>query len=149
MGRPEIRLHTIGVAGKSAEEFFRILRQNNVSRILDVRLFNRSQLAGFTKQQDLEYFLRTILGAGYRHLPEFAPTKRLLDAYKKGQVPWGVYEREYLELLDQRKPHEHLDPDELDRACLLCSEPSPDFCHRRLAAEYLKAQWAEVNIIHL
>ena len=86
----EITLYTIGFAGKSAEQFFAILRRNNVRKMLDVRLFNRSQLAGFTKQRDLEYFLRTILGAGYQHLPEFAPTKSLLDRYKKGQISWDA-----------------------------------------------------------
>ncbi|MDY7010848.1 MAG: DUF488 domain-containing protein [Planctomycetota bacterium] len=149
MRHSEITLYTIGFAGKSAEQFFAILRRNNVRKILDVRLFNRSQLSGFTKQQDLEYFLQSILGAGYQHLPEFAPTKLLLDGYKKGHISWDAYRREYLELIEKRRPHERLIQDEADGACLLCSESPPDFCHRRLAAEYLKKQWGNVRIVHL
>ena len=144
-----ITLYTIGFAGKNAEQFFEILRQNNVRKILDVRLFNRSQLAGFTKQQDLKYFLRIVLEADYQHLPEFAPTKSLLDSYKKGHISWDAYERDYLELIKERRPHERLNRIEADEMCLLCSESSAHFCHRRLAAEYLKKQWGNVRIVHL
>ena len=149
MPHAPITLYTIGFAGKSAEQFFALLRRNNVRKILDVRLFNRSQLAGFTKQQDLTYFFGVVLGADYQHLPVFAPTKSLLDRYKKRHISWEAYECEYGDLLEERRPHERLNRSEADGTCLLCSEPSAHFCHRRLAAEHLKKQWGNVRIVHL
>ncbi len=145
----DIALYTIGSAGKTAKEFFEILRQNSVRKVIDVRLYNRSQLAGFTKSDDLRYFLRSILDVGYEHQPILAPSKELLDGYKKGGVTWGEYEREYIAILQQRKPDAKLNREEFDGACLLCSEASPNHCHRRLAAEFLARKWGNVKIVHL
>lgn len=142
-------LYTIGFAGKSAKEFFDILRQNSVRKVIDIRLYNRSQLAGFTKRDDLQYFLQTILDVGYEHQPILAPSKELLDGYKKGGVSWDAYEQEYLALLQQRRPDEKLSAEEFDGGCLLCSEASPTRCHRRLAAEFLADAWGDVKIVHL
>ncbi len=144
-----IQVFTIGFAGKSAEQFFSILVDSGIRHLIDARLLNRSQLAGYAKRTDLEFFLRSIVGAGYSHLPAFAPTKQLLDDYKKGKTSWEAYERQYRALLEERKPHKGLTPEKLDRSCLLCAEPSPDRCHRRLAAEYLRQVWPGIVITHL
>ncbi len=144
-----IHIYTIGFTRKSAEDFFTRLKQAGVRRVLDVRLNNRSQLAGFTKQQDLRYFLDAIGGIGYRHLPILAPTSDILDAYKKGGGDWPLYERRFLALLEQRQVEQHLDPELVDGGCLLCSEPTSAQCHRRLVAEYLRDRWRAVDIQHL
>lgn len=144
--------YTIGFSGKSAERFFDLLRQHNVRLVLDVRLWNRSQLAGFTKARDLQFFLRAILDADYLHLPILAPTKELLDRYKKKQISWADYESVYLQILAERNVEAALDSDLFTDACLLCSEATAQKCHRRLAAEYLQSKWGiskQFNIIHL
>jgi len=145
-------VYTIGFSGKSAEQFFSLLGQHNVQRVLDVRLWNRSQLAGFTKARDLQFFLRTILDADYVHLPILAPTKELLDGYKKKQVSWADYELAYVKILAERNAQAMLAPELFTDACLLCSEATAQQCHRRLGAEYLQSKWGifnQLNIIHL
>ncbi|HVA46928.1 MAG TPA: DUF488 domain-containing protein [Pirellulales bacterium] len=144
-----ITLFTIGFTGKSAREFFERLERSGVRRLVDTRLNNVSQLAGFTKKRDLEYFLRAIADIDYTHDPGLAPTKDLLDDYKKKRIDWDEYARRFDELLRSRRPAERLTLDELDGACLLCSEPTPENCHRRLVAEYLKEEWTHVTIEHL
>jgi uncharacterized protein (DUF488 family) len=144
-----IQLFTIGVTGKSAEAFFTLLRRHEIKHVIDVRLFNCSQLAGFTKRGDLTYFLHSLLGATYTHKENFAPTKALLNDYKKGVIAWEEYEKRYKEILAQRQPQRGLTPKDLDHACLLCSEVEPIHCHRRLAAEYLQHIWPEISIRHI
>ncbi len=144
-----LSLFTIGFTGKPAEEFFETLRKAAVRRLVDVRLNNVSQLAGFTKKRDLQYFLRVIAGIAYVHEPLLAPTKEILDAYTKKRLDWSEYESQFKRLLQLRRPHERLTPAELDHACLLCSEPTAERCHRRLVAEYLREQWKEIDIRHL
>ena len=144
-----MNINTIGFSGKSAEQFFALLRSNGVRRVLDVRLWNRSQLAGFTKQNDLQFFLRSILEADYRHLPILAPAKELLDGYKNKQISCAEYEPIYLDLLVERHVETELDPTLFENACLLCSESSPHRCHRRLVAEYLHQQWGNIELTHL
>jgi len=115
-----------------------------------VRLNNRSQLAGFTKCGDLEYFLAELCRADYRHEPILAPTKEILDAYKKKQLPWEAYEPRFLALLAERGVEHVVDRRLFDvPAVLLCSEPGADRCHRRLAAEYLAQHWGGAKIVHL
>jgi uncharacterized protein (DUF488 family) len=144
-----ITLFTVGFTGKSAKEFFEILKQAGVRRVVDIRLNNVSQLAGFTKKRDLEYFLRAIADIDYVHEPELAPAKEILDGYKKKKIDWNEYEKGYRNLLEERQPAKRLKREDFDGACLLCSEPTPEHCHRRLAAEYLQAQWENVLIHHL
>ena len=144
-----ILLFTIGFTGKSAEEFFETLRKEGVRRLVDVRLNNVSQLAGFTKKRDLQYFLRALADIAYVHQPLLAPTKDILDAYKKKRIDWSQYESQFQQLLRLRRPQEQLTSSEFDHACLLCSEPTPEQCHRRLVAEYLKEQWTDIAIKHL
>jgi uncharacterized protein (DUF488 family) len=144
-----ITVFTIGFTGKSAREFFEILKQAGVRRLVDTRINNVSQLAGFTKKNDLAFFLRAIANIDYEHDTRLAPTKELLNAYKKKQIDWSEYERRFGELLIERRPAEVLNPDDLDHACLLCSEPTPEHCHRRLVAEHLREKWGTVTIKHL
>jgi len=145
-----IRLFTIGFAGKSAQTFFETLQNAGVKRLIDVRLNNVSQLAGFTKKKDLEYFLRVIANIEYLHYEDLAPTADILDRFKKkGEMDWPEYERLFNSLLEERRPEERHKPAEFDEACLLCSEPTAENCHRRLVAERLRDKWEEVVITHL
>lgn len=144
-----IKLFTIGFTKKSAERFFTLLGEAGVERVLDVRLNNVSQLAGFAKKDDLAFFLRAIHSIGYRHLPDLAPTQDILDAYKKEKGDWALYEQRFLELMRGRRIEEAPDRALFDKACLLCSEDEAHHCHRRLVAEYLAEKWGEVEVVHL
>jgi uncharacterized protein (DUF488 family) len=144
-----ICIYTIGFTKKTAEEFFTKLKNSGVKRIIDVRLNNTSQLAGFSKKDDLRFFLRKICEIDYIHMPELAPTKEILDAYKKGSLEWSGYEQRFIQLIALRQVEERLGEEILDGACLLCSEEKPDRCHRRLVAEYLRDKWNDVEITHL
>lgn len=144
-----IQLFTIGFTKKSAETFFTRLREAGVKRLVDVRLNNISQLAGFTKRDDLRYFLKTVADIEYVHLPELAPTKELLDAYKKLKGEWKDYEAAFLDLMRQRRIQDTVSHDLMQGACLLCSEEKPHHCHRRLVAEYLEQAWGNLATTHL
>jgi uncharacterized protein (DUF488 family) len=144
-----IKLYTIGFTKKSAEQFFTKLKAARVVRVLDVRLNNISQLAGFSKKEDLEFFLRAINEMGYAHLPELAPTQDILTAYKKQKGDWKVYEPLFLKLIRERRIEATLDKGMFHGACLLCSEDKPQHCHRRLVAEYLAEKWGNIEIVHL
>lgn len=145
----EIQIFTIGFAKKNAEEFFEKLRKAGVKRIIDVRLNNVSQLAAFTKKDDLSFFLRKILDCDYVHKPEWAPTKDLLDAYKNKQINWDGYIKLFNPLITNRQIEQSIKREELDKSCLLCSEPMPDQCHRRLVAEYFSKVLGNIEISHL
>ncbi|MEZ4525062.1 MAG: DUF488 domain-containing protein [Desulfobacterales bacterium] len=144
-----MKLFTIGFTQRSAENFFSALSSARVKRVADVRLNNVSQLAGFAKREDLRWFLKTICGADYLHLPELAPSQEILEAYKKNKGLWAVYEKDFLQLMAERKAEQTLSGILSDRDCLLCSEKEPEKCHRRLVAEYLKEKWGNVEIVHL
>jgi uncharacterized protein (DUF488 family) len=144
-----MKIFTIGFTNKKAERFFETLRTAGAKRVIDVRLNNISQLAGFSKKDDLKYFLRAIGGIDYVHVPELAPTKELLDAYKKNKGDWSVYEAEFLNLMERRHIETSIAKDLINQGCLLCSEDKPHHCHRRLVAEYLQRRWPEVSIDHL
>jgi uncharacterized protein (DUF488 family) len=142
-------IHTIGFTQKSAEQFFGKLRNAKVRRVIDTRLHNTSQLAGFAKQDDLRYFLREIVHIDYLHEPLLAPTDEMLADYKKKRISWSEYEQRFKELLGQRQIETQLDPTVVDDGCLLCSEAKPHHCHRRVVAEYLQEHWKGVSINHL
>ena len=144
-----MRVYTIGFTKKSALDFFELLRASGAKRIIDVRLSNMSQLAGFSKKDDLEYFLRKICHMEYVHLPGLAPTREMLDSYRKGHKNWDIYESEFLELIEQRRIENMQIKRTVANACLLCSEDKPDQCHRRLVAEYLQRSWGDLDIVHL
>jgi uncharacterized protein (DUF488 family) len=146
----EIRLLTIGFTKKTAERFFTTLSSAGAERLLDVRLNNVSQLAGFAKREDLKYFLKAICKTDYIHLPELAPNQAILDAFKKQKgMEWSEYADQYLQLLRTRRVEETLDRALFQNGCLLCSEDTPHHCHRRLAAEYLRQHWGNLQIVHL
>ncbi|MBJ7899636.1 MAG: DUF488 family protein [Cyanobacteria bacterium RI_101] len=142
-------LFTIGFTRKSAADFFTRLRQAGVDTVIDTRLNNKSQLAGFAKQDDLRFFLREIGGINYKHELSLAPTQDILDAYKKKKMSWEEYSEQYLALLKERQIETQLTEENLENACFLCSEDQPHFCHRRLAAEYLKNYFETLTILHL
>lgn len=145
-----MKIYTIGFTKKSAETFFTRLQEAGVKRLIDVRLNNVSQLAGFTKRDDLRYFAKTICGIDYQYVPELAPTSAILDPYKKTKHgDWDLYERQFLDLMHSRDIQHTIPPDLVDGGCLLCSEEKPHHCHRRLVAEYLQKNWSNVEIEHI
>lgn len=144
-----MKIFTIGFTKKSAESFFTKLKAAGVKRLVDIRLNNVSQLAGFTKKDDLRYFVKEICSIEYSHLPELAPTQDILNAYKKKRASWSDYEQKFLELMRSRRVEESVPREISEGSCLLCSEEKPDHCHRRLVAEYLKEKWGNVEIKHI
>ena len=143
-----MKLFTIGFTKTSAEGFFSRLSKAHVTKLVDVRLNNVSQLAGFAKRDDLRYFAKSICGIDYEQIPELAPTQDILHDYKKSKGAWSVYAEKFLDLMARRKI-ENIERSRLDGGCLLCSEEKPHHCHRRLVAEYLKSKWSDVEIEHL
>jgi uncharacterized protein (DUF488 family) len=144
-----MRILTIGFTKTSAEKFFTRLKQAGTQRVIDVRLNNISQLAGFAKKQDLSYFLKELCGIEYLHLPQLAPTQEMLDNHRAGSGNWDKYQKSFLSLLAGRKVEASVSKALLTNGCLLCSEATPHQCHRRLVAEYLQQKWGEVEIKHL
>lgn len=143
-----MKIYTIGFTKTTAERFFNRLQKSGAKRLIDVRLNNVSQLAGFAKRDDLRFFVDRLCNMEYEHLPELAPTQELLDEYKKEGGPWERYADKFLALMSSRHI-ENLDRAQLDAGCLLCSEDKPQHCHRRLVAEYLREKWSDVEIVHL
>jgi uncharacterized protein (DUF488 family) len=145
-----MNLYTIGFTHKTARQFFDLLQQNGVQRIIDIRLYPGGQLAGFTKQADLPYFLRELIDCDYRHLSELAPTDELLKSFRSDKN-WQKYEPAFFALMQQRGIPEKLDRSlfEEKTCCLLCSEATPEHCHRRLVAELLASKWEGVTVIHI
>jgi uncharacterized protein (DUF488 family) len=145
-----VEIYTIGFTRKTAAQFFGLLKQYDIRRLLDVRLNNTSQLASFTKRDDLPFFLEALCGAEYEHEPLLAPTQELLDAYKKHGGGWERYARDFLALMAARKIEDALKKETfVVPTVLLCSEPTAEHCHRRLVAEYLREKWGDVHIMHL
>ena len=145
-----MKLYTIGFTQKSAQQFFDILKKNKVERVIDIRLHPEGQLAGFSKKEDLRYFLKTLIDCDYQHLDQLTPTDEILKAYRDHKKP-AEFEAAFTALMDQRRIPETLDRTLFyDKACcLLCSESLPDHCHRRFVAERLAKVWGDVSIIHL
>lgn len=141
---------SIGFTKTTAKHFFDRLRDAGVQTVLDVRIHNKSQLAGFAKSDDLAYFLSELGGIGYRHVPLLAPEEGLLAQYRAKAIDWRQYEDGFLSLMSARRIEERLNPDQLAGTCLLCSEDKPHHCHRRLVIEYLNARWSSaLNVRHL
>jgi len=141
---------TIGFTKTTAEGFFERLLKSGVKRVVDVRLHNTSQLAGFAKSDDLAYFLKKIGGIEYVHQPLLAPTDAMLKAYKKEKGDWDAYEARFMALMAQRQIENRLRPEMLEGTCLLCSEATPHHCHRRLVCEYLNDKWnGALTVRHL
>ena len=143
-----MKLFTIGFTKKSAERFFDLLAASGTKRVVDVRLNNVSQLAGFAKRDDLKYFLRRVCDIDYVHLPDLAPTPEMLADYRKNR-DWEVYEQRFLDLMRARRIEDGIPREVIDGGCLLCSEDEPDRCHRRLVAQYLDEHWGGIEVRHL
>jgi len=139
---------TIGFTKTNAKSFFERLTAAGVKKVIDVRLHNTSQLSGFAKANDLEYFLRQIGAIEYVHEPLFAPTDQILKPYKARKASWDSYEKDFLNLMVDRHIEKKFTPDFFDRACLLCSEAKPHHCHRRLVCEYLNEKWRGPLKVH-
>ncbi len=144
-----MKVTTIGFTKKSACRFFGLLRESGARRIVDVRLNNGSQLAGFAKRNDLAWFARELLGIDYVHVPGLAPTKDLLGDYRQGRIDWNTYETRFLDLMRERRIEATVPKEVVRDGCLLCSEDQPHHCHRRLVAEYLNERWGGLEIEHL
>ncbi len=144
-----MKIFTIGFTKKSARTFFTKLRESGAQQVVDVRLNNVSQLAGFAKKDDLQFFLREICHMDYVHLPVLAPTAEMLDTYKKKKGEWSAYERDFLALMKSREIENNITREQITDGCLLCSEEKPHHCHRRLVAEYLREKWTDLEIVHI
>lgn len=148
-GLHEMNICTVGFSKKNLREFIRKLQLAGVTKVIDIRLHNTSQLAGYAKKDDLEYVLG-LVGIGYEHHPELAPTEEILDGYKKKKFSWQDYERKFKEVLAQRNPMLSIDfLNEKGPVCLLCAEDKPLQCHRRLVAEYYAGHVEGLQIKHL
>jgi uncharacterized protein (DUF488 family) len=143
-----MKIFTIGFAKKNAEKFFRLLLDNGVRKVMDIRLNNKSQLAGFTKEDDLKFFLKKIGDIGYEHCMALFPTKEIFNGFRDKRLSWEEFSEEFKKILEERNAIKQLDLANLDHACLLCSEDLPKFCHRRLVAEEIQ-KITGCEIIHL
>jgi uncharacterized protein (DUF488 family) len=145
-----LTIYSIGFTQRTAEDFFDTLRNAGICRLMDVRLNNTSQLAAFAKRDDLRFFLREICNADYVHEPLLAPKQEMLDAYKKSKGAWSDYEASFLALIRERRVEEKLERDSFAvPTALLCSEFTPEHCHRRIAMEYLSEAWGGISLHHL
>ena len=145
-----MKTFTIGFTQKGANKFFTLIKDNQISRIVDVRLNNISQLAGFAKRDDLKFFLSELCDADYVHIEDLAPTKDILSDYKKKLITWEEYEDRFINLISRRNIEQTIDKSLLDNGCLLCSEHKPHHCHRRLVVDYLNSHWnTEIEVVHL
>ncbi|MDC7683786.1 DUF488 domain-containing protein [Asticcacaulis sp. BYS171W] len=147
MGVP---LYTIGFTQTTAAHFFTRLKTAGVTKVIDIRLHNSSQLAGFAKSEDLAWFLKSLGGIDYAHHPLLAPTDDILKAFKKEKGDWGQFQSRFLNLMTERKVETRFKAEDFDGACLLCSEATPHHCHRRLLSEYLNDKWGQtLKVTHL
>ena len=144
-----MKIFTIGFTKTSAEEFFTHLQNAGVRRIVDIRLNNTSQIAGFAKARDLKYFLCAIAGIDYIHIPDFAPAQEIIDNFKKKKGPWAEFESGFRDLMAHRRMAETAAKTLRENDCLLCSEHTPEHCHRRLLAEHLQEQLNNIEVVHL
>ena len=146
-----MRIYTIGFTQKTAKEFFELLEKNKVEIVVDVRLNNKSQLAGFSKSVDLKYFLSAIGGIDYKHEPMFAPSQEILDDYKKKIIDWSEYYKKFTSLLEDRQLKEYVIENYADKnsICFLCSEHMATKCHRTIIADMFKTMIENVEIINL
>ncbi len=146
MNIQSINLFTIGFTGKTAAQFFDALRVAGVRKVIDTRRWPDTQLSGFAKKKDLPFFLKNLVGIGYEHRIELAPSEDILRDYKDKKITWDNYEERYVQLLHDRQIASKLSPDDMAGCCFLCAEHQPHHCHRRLLAEYLQCEWPQMKI---
>jgi uncharacterized protein (DUF488 family) len=145
-----VKIFTIGFTKTSAEDFFGRLERASVKAVVDVRLKSESQLSGFAKGRDLEFFLKELIGVSYERAEILAPTAEMLTSYQRKEIGWNAYAERYLELLEKRGAAKNLSDQLVGGVCLLCSEHLPHHCHRRLAADYLrKTLNIDLEVMHL
>jgi len=144
-----IRLLTIGFTKKSAKQFFELLKKNKVKKLVDIRINNTSQLAGFAKGPDLEYFVKEINKISYVYIPDFAPTKELLSDYQNKRIDWEAYQKIFRQIIEKRNIAKKYNIADFNNACFLCSEELPTQCHRRLLVEFFKENNPDIQIVHL
>ena len=145
-----MQIHTIGFTKKPASEFFELLRAAKVRRVLDIRLNNVSQLAGFAKRDDLAFFVKELLSGEYVHETRLAPTQEMIDKYRKHRDTWKEFELAFTELMRKRRVEDILDRASFSTpTVLLCSEATADRCHRLIVADYLGKEWGDVHAVHL
>lgn len=144
-----MNIYSIGFTQKSAEKFFKLISENNIQTLIDVRLNNTSQLSGFAKRDDLKYFLKELCNCEYIHIPDLAPTKEILKPYQDKKITWQSYEEKFLDLMTKRNIEKYLKESFFYQGCLLCSEHLPHQCHRRLVLEYLKQYNNSIQANHL
>lgn len=145
-----MEIATIGFTQHTAESFFGRLRAAHIQQLIDVRINNVSQLAGFAKRDDLRFFLRELCDATYVHETLLAPTEEMLKEYRDKKIAWPEYEKRFLGLMEERSIESRVPREIFSRhSALLCSEHTPEKCHRRLVAEYLGQHWGNVDVIHL
>ena len=145
-----VEVSTIGFTRTTAANFFERIKRAGAGLVIDVRLHNTSQLAGFAKADDLAYFLETIGGVRYVHQPLLAPTDEMLKAFKTEKGDWSLYQTRFIALMAERRIERRFNPRDFAGACLLCSEATPHHCHRRLVCEYLNDKWdGALSVRHL
>jgi uncharacterized protein (DUF488 family) len=144
-----VQVFTIGYTKKSARDFFELIKANQIDVLMDVRLYNNTQLAGFSKSRDLEYFLAALCGCDYIWAKQFAPGLALFNDYKNGQIDWVGYETVYRDFLNAHSGFDFFRLYQEKRICLLCAEETPECCHRRLLAEKIVEEYDGVTIRHL
>lgn len=145
-----MKLYTIGFTQKTAERFFGLLAEAGVERLVDIRLKPGGQLSGFANNRDLPFFLDRLNGCRYVHRPDLGPSAEIRDDLRRDH-DWPRYAERFEALMDERGVPGNLDQAEFEReaSCLLCSEASPDQCHRQLVAERIARAWDGVEIVHL
>lgn len=146
-----ITLYTIGFTKKNAQKFFELLKNAGVRKLVDIRINNASQLAGFAKGTDLKFFMKAICNAEYEHITDLAPTKELLKNYQDKVIDWNGYAVVFKKILQDRHIAERFNVENFDNCCFLCTEDTPEQCHRRLVAEFFKAKNPDkdIRIVHL
>ncbi|TJX12702.1 DUF488 domain-containing protein [Tissierella creatinini] len=145
------KIYTIGFTKKTAERFFNILKENRIELVLDIRLNNTSQLAGFAKFPDIKYFLNQICGIEYIHDVRFSPSEETLKRYKKKAINWEQYISEFNITMNERNINKDIKENySLDKnVCLLCSEVTSENCHRSLVSSRFKDIFGDIDIINL
>ncbi len=144
-----MKIFTIGFTHKSAEEFFKLIQDAGVKRVIDVRIHNNSQLAGFSKKDDLQFFLKKIADIDYQEESLLNPTDELFHSYRNKEIDWKKFLGTYKSEISKKQVEKSLKKSDYENAVLLCSEDEPDHCHRRVAAEYLSEAWGGAEITHL
>jgi len=146
-------LYTIGFTQKTAKKFFSLLKDNEIDAVVDIRLNNTSQLAGFSKYPDIGYFLNDLLNIKYIHDPEFSPTANILKGFKEKKISWNEYTKRFNELMAQRNIEQYIQEKyndcKITKYCLLCSENEPEQCHRSLVSDYFCEIYKQLEVINL